>query len=117
MSNPSEAQSLRPIEFQILLVLADGDSHGYGIIREIEDHCRGQLVLEPGTLYRALRRLAGQGLVRESEARPAPETDDRRRRYFAITERGREAASAEAVRLDRLLRKARAGGLIPETAE
>lgn len=105
---------LRPIEFQILLVLAQEDLHGYGIIREIEDHARGEITLEPGTLYRALRRLAQQGLLEEAEERPAPELDDQRRRYFRITELGRQLASAEAQRLERLLQKARSGGLIEE---
>ena len=105
---------LRPVEFQILLVLAQEDLHGYGIIREIEEHSRGQISLEPGTLYRALRRLAQQGLVEEAEERPAPEQDDQRRRYFRITGLGRQLASAEAQRLERLLQKARSGGLIPE---
>ena len=113
--NPAKRQpSLRPVEFQILLVLAERDLHGYGIIRDIEEHTQGESSFEPGTLYRAIRRLVETGFVVESEKRPAPDLDDRRRRYYRLTAAGREAAAREAARLQLLLEKARSGGLIPE---
>jgi DNA-binding PadR family transcriptional regulator len=103
---------LRPVEFQILLVLADGEAHGYSIIRETETRTDGEMKLEPGTLYRALQRLTRDGLIREAERRPAPEMDDQRRRYFGLTDAGREVAAAEARRMARLVEEARAADLL-----
>jgi DNA-binding PadR family transcriptional regulator len=87
------------VEFEILLVLSGGESHGYAIIKEAEERSDGANRIETGTLYRALRRLTSGGLVRPSDRRPAPESDDERRRYFAITAFGREVATTEARRL------------------
>jgi DNA-binding PadR family transcriptional regulator len=100
------------VEFQILLVLADGEAHGYSIIRETETRTDGEMRLEPGTLYRALQRLTRDGLIREAERRPAPELDDQRRRYFSLTDEGREVAAAEARRMARLVEEARAADLL-----
>ena len=72
---PAQLQPLRPIEFEILLTLAEGESHGYAIIQEIEARADGQLRLETGTLYRALRRLLADGLVKPSVRRPASDDD------------------------------------------
>jgi len=103
MSDSNDLQEhlpLRPIEFEILLVLVGGDSHGYAIITEAQERWPGHKPMETGTLYRALRRLTKAGLVVPSERRPAPEVDDERRRYFAITPFGKSVASAEARRLE-----------------
>ena len=109
---PSPAP-LRPVEFHILLSLTDGDLHGYGIIQATEARTEGRLVLEPATLYRALRRLAAQGWI-EAVAHVSPdETGDERRRYYALTEVGRAAARDEARRLEILLDAARGANLLP----
>ena len=79
------------------LVLAAGDSHGWGIIKEAETRWGGELSFETGTLYRALRRLTAAGLVRPADRRPV---SDGRRRYFAITPLGRKVAAIEARRLE-----------------
>jgi len=109
---PESFLPLRPVEFEILLVLADGDQHGYGIIQQTEDRTEGKLRLETGTLYRALRRLSSDGLVKPSSKRPAPDLDDERRRYFSITPLGRRVAAAEARRMASLVDTARARSLI-----
>lgn len=114
MNVPQRDRPLRPVEFQILLVLAEGEAHGYSIIRETEARTGGEMRLEPGTLYRALQRLTQQGLIRESDRRPAPDLDDQRRRYFGLTDAGREAAGAEARRMARLVEEARAADLLNE---
>ena len=101
--------TLRPIEFEILLTLAEGDRHGYGIIQATEARSDGALRLETGTMYRALRRLVADGL-----AKPAAEADEERRRYYAITPAGRRAAAAEAERLARLVHAARHARLLPK---
>ncbi len=109
---PDSFLPLRPVEFEILLVLAEDDHHGYAIIREAETRSGGRMKLETGTLYRAIRRLTAAGLVRPSSKRPAPDADDERRRYFAITPLGRKVAAAEASRMARLVATAKARALI-----
>jgi DNA-binding PadR family transcriptional regulator len=103
---------LRPVEFQVLLSLAQGERHGYGILQEALGLGEGATVLEPGTLYRALRRMLRAGLVVESARRPDPERADERRRYYRLTDLGRRVASAEAVRMQRLVSAARAQRLL-----
>ena len=90
---------LKPQDYHILLVLLDKERHGYGMVKEIERQTDGQIKLEAGNLYRSVRRLIKQGLLEESERRPAPESDDERRRYYGITEFGREVLAAETERL------------------
>ena len=97
--SPTDLIPLRPVEFEILLVLTGGDAHGYAIIKEAEARVDGVSRIETGTLYRALRRLTAEGLVKPSEVKSAPDVDDERRRYFSITRFGQEVASAEAHRL------------------
>jgi len=113
--NPHDLTPLRPVEFEILLVLSGGESHGYAIINEAEERSGGAKRIETGTLYRALRRLTSEGLVVPTDRRPAPESDDQRRRYFAITALGREVAAAEARRLAAQVDTARARALISGT--
>jgi DNA-binding PadR family transcriptional regulator len=103
---------LRPVEFQVLLSLAQGERHGYGIMQEALSLSDGETVLEPGTLYRALRRMLQAGLVAESARRPDAERPDERRRYYRLTDLGRRVAAAEAARLQRLVAAARAHKLL-----
>jgi DNA-binding PadR family transcriptional regulator len=102
---------LRPVEFYILLSLASGERHGYGIIQDAD--ARGLPgVPDVGTLYRALRRMQDQGLIVESHRRPAADADDERRNYYRITPLGLRLAKAEARRMAALARAARVGGLL-----
>jgi len=104
---------LRPVEFQILLALAPGVRHGYGIMQDTLRRTDGALLLEPGTLYRALRRLLSAGLVEEGEPGVGEtDRDDERRRYYRLTSLGQRVASAEAERMRRLVVAARASGLL-----
>ena len=91
---------------QILLSLVDEDRHGYGILLEIESRT-GETRLGTGTLYTALKRLLGKGLIEEALDRPVAELDDPRRRYYRLTDAGREAAEHEAARLARVVGMAR----------
>ena len=100
--------------FHILIALARGERHGYAIIREVEVATEGRIRLGAGTLYRALQRMLEQGLIVETQQRPAPEEDDERRRYYRITEEGRAAARAEARRLAELVRLAESLGIVRE---
>lgn len=98
----------------ILLALAEGEMHGLGMADWVEQATDGAVELGPGTLYRSLKEMAEEGLIREA---PPPEPDaDPRRRYYAITARGRRQVSAEAARLERLVEVARARHLLPERA-
>ena len=115
----AEVDALLPLPlatFHILLALADGDRHGYAILREVERRTGGELKLSAGTLYRSIQRMQEDGLIVERRERPAPELDDERRRYYQITPLGAAAARAEAARLHTLVRMARAKGLAPERA-
>src|SRR4051812_18407490 len=97
---------LPPATFHILLSLAEGDRHGYGIIQDVEQRTRGELRLSAGTLYRSIQRLLEQGLIVESTRRPAPAEDDERRRYYRLTPFGTAVARAETRRLAELVRMA-----------
>ena len=102
---------LRPVEFDVLLALGDGERHGYAIMQEALRRSDGQVQLEPGTLYRALRRMREAGLVTESASR-SPDGDDERRRYYRLTALGRRVAAAEAQRMAGLVLTARTRGLL-----
>jgi DNA-binding PadR family transcriptional regulator len=97
---------LSPPEFQILLALADGEKHGYAIMQEVFARTEGRTRLGPGTLYGAIKRMLGGGLIEETEERPDPKLDDQRRRYYRLTDAGRRLAVAEAQRLTELVRTA-----------
>ena len=94
---------LTPLSFQILLALADGERHGYGIMKEIDRRTKGRMTPATGPLYLAAQRLMENGLIAESKKRPAPELDDQRRKYYKLTEFGRRVATAEAERMAQLL--------------
>jgi DNA-binding PadR family transcriptional regulator len=100
--------------FHILLALADGERHGYGIMQEIATRSSGKLRIGPGTLYGSIKRMLAEGLIEESDERPDPALDDERRRYYRLTSFGRQVAGAEAQRLAHLVGQARAKQLLPE---
>ena len=109
--NVEELLPLPPATFHILLALAAGDRHGYGIIQDVEARTDGALRLSPGTLYRSIQRLLEQGLIIEPK-RPLGSLDDPRRRYYRITPFGTTVARAETRRLTHLVRLARVAGLL-----
>jgi DNA-binding PadR family transcriptional regulator len=115
----TEADALLPLPsatFHILVALADEDRHGYAIMQDVTARTGGDLKLSAGTLYRSIQRMLEQGLLAEISARPAPELDDERRRYYRITPFGRAVARAEARRLAQMLKLARASGFAPGKA-
>lgn len=93
--------------FQILLSLADGDLHGYAIMRQVEEQTGGRVRLGPGTLYSSIQGLLEAGLIEEVAGREDGAASERRR-YYHLTSSGRKLARAEADRLAELLRVARA---------
>jgi len=112
---PSKPEALLPlpaVAFHILLVLAEGDRHGYGIMQEVARLTGGQLRLGPATLYRSIHRLLTDGLIIEAEERPDPALDDERRHYYRLTPFGVQVAEAEAKRLASLVLIAQARRLL-----
>jgi DNA-binding PadR family transcriptional regulator len=105
----TDPQSFLPLTtptFNILLTLANGELHGYGIIQEVKKRTEGRVKIGPGTLYGRLSRMLEADLVQESDERPDPEIDDERRRYYHLTDLGRKVAVAETRRLTSLLQEA-----------
>jgi DNA-binding PadR family transcriptional regulator len=110
--DPEELLPLTPAVFHILLALADGERHGYGVIKEVDARTEGRVRLGPGTLYGSIKRMLAEGMIEESGERPDPDLDDERRRYYRLTKFGRRVAVAEAERLSRLVASARAKRLL-----
>src|SRR5579862_8292825 len=92
-------EPLTPAVFHILLSLADGEQHGYGIMQEVAARTEGALVMGPGTLYGSLKRMLEAGLIEESGERPDPALDDQRRRYYRMKPLGERTVRAEAQRI------------------
>jgi DNA-binding PadR family transcriptional regulator len=93
--------------FHIMLTLAGGDQHGYGIMQEVQQRTGGKVRLWPATLYGSIKRLIEAELIEESNERPAPELDDARRRYYRLTALGRRVLDAECEQLQELVRAIR----------
>lgn len=113
---PASQLPLPSATFHILMAVASEDRHGYAIIQDVEQRTGGALRLSAGTLYRSIQRMLEQGLLIETNERPAPELDDERRRYYRITPFGTAVARAEVRRLNDLVTMARASGFAPERA-
>ena len=97
--DPKSFLPLKPVDFLLLLALAEDEQHGYGLVQSISDRTQGMVELEPGNLYRVIKRLLADGFVAESEHRPAPDLDDERRRYYRLTPLGARVAIEESQRL------------------
>jgi DNA-binding PadR family transcriptional regulator len=107
---------LTPAVFHILLALANGERHGYGILQEIAAITHAQRRIGPGTLYRSIKQMLAAGMIEEADERPDPTLDDERRRYYRLTAFGRRVALAEAQRLAQLVREAEIRRLLPGIA-
>jgi DNA-binding PadR family transcriptional regulator len=118
--DPRDLLPLKPVVFQILLRLADGDRHGWSLIRDLQDKAGGARIL-PGNFYRVLKAAMDEGLVEErtpsKTTRRQAEADTganaERRRYVGLTPFGRDVARAEAARLADLVAESRSKRLIP----
>jgi len=102
--DPLALLPLTPAMFYVLVALADGQTHGYQILKDVEQLTGGSVRLSTGTLYGIIKRLLGDGLIRESGS---PSKDDERRRSCGLTAFGRDVARAEAARLESTLAIAR----------
>lgn len=106
--DPEPYLPLTPPMFQVLVALADGDKHGYAIIKEVDRRTNGKVRLSAGTLYAVIKRFVQDGLIVECEERPDPSLDDERRRYYRLSRNGRDVAIAEARRMEEAVGHARA---------
>ena len=93
--------------FRILVSRADGQLHGYGIMRQVEEQTNGRMRLGPGTLYSSIQGMLEEDLIEEADGSPDPGAGRDRRRYYRLTSSGRKLARVEAQRLADLLRVAR----------
>jgi DNA-binding PadR family transcriptional regulator len=110
--SPDTLLPLTAAMFEVLIALADGEKHGYAIIKEVARRTTGEVSLSAGTLYAIVRRFEQEGVIQESDERPDPALDDERRRYYKLTAFGREVAQAEARRMETALKMAHAKNLI-----
>lgn len=123
----AEALPLRPRDFFVLLVLAGGELHGYGIMKGVERESRGSVRLEVGSLYRTLDRLLAADLIEEAGADSAAAVakgasaatapDSERRRNYRLASFGRRVMRAEAQRLQEVVRMVQAKGLLRGAGE
>ncbi len=104
---------LTPAVFLVLVALADGPAHGYGIMQEVAEFTDGAVSLGPGTLYRSIQRMLVDALIEEVGIALHDEADDERRRYYRLTKKGLAVAKAEAQRLSRLVDAAVGRKLLP----
>ena len=113
MKNGSPPAPLSPQVFHILVALVDEDRHGYAIIQEVAERTDGEVRLTASTLYAAIRRMLESGWIEELTGRRRPD-EDPRRRYYRLTDLGREVARVEARRLERMAAMAREKRLLPK---
>ena len=99
---------LSPAVLAILLSLAEGDKHGYAIMKDARSPAGGGIQMGPGTLYGSIDRMMRDSLVEQSDRK-----DDERRRYYRLTRQGRTVLEAELERLETTVATARALGLLP----
>ncbi len=90
----------------ILVALANGEKHGYAIMRDVEEFSDGAIRMGPGTLYGSIKRMLADGLIEETAERPDPELDNQRRRYYRLSGLGQQVCAMELQRLELLLRRA-----------
>lgn len=108
-SSVAEHLPLANLPLHVLLALAEGERHGWAVIKRIEELTAGLQSPSSGSLYLAMTRLEERGLIEDAPA-PADETDPRRR-YYRITALGRDVLAGEVERLSALVHVARATGM------
>jgi DNA-binding PadR family transcriptional regulator len=102
-TDPRDYLPLKPVDLEVLLALADEDRHGYGLARAVADHTGGLVQLDPGNLYRVIKRLLADGLLVESARREVAGGSGERRRYYQLTPLGGRVLAAELQRLRALV--------------
>ena len=93
---------LREPTFFILLSLSPGPKHGYAILKGVENLSEGRVKLSTGTLYGAIKRLLDRGWIRRVND-PLPNSTERERKAYDLTELGRRVMNTEITRLKNLV--------------
>ena len=109
IKNPKDALPLSHSDFHILLALANTQLHGYAIMQQVTEWTGGSIRMGPGTLYGAIKRMLGSGLVEEVPEAERPDSDGEateRRRYYRLTKHGDDVVLAETQRLASLIQVA-----------
>lgn len=106
MPDPRVHLPIKPVDLELLLALAAEERHGYGLVQAVAEHTNGLFVLDPGNLYRVIKRLLADGLVAESGQRVSADAGGERRRYYRITPLGGRVLAAELERLRTLVNAA-----------
>jgi DNA-binding PadR family transcriptional regulator len=101
--DPRTFLPLKPVDLQLLLALAERDLHGYGLVQAIAEGTDGLVNLDPGNLYRVIKRLLADALIAEADRRASPEAGEERRRYYRLTALGGRVLAAEVRRLRALV--------------
>ena len=117
LTNPEDLIPLTPAVFNIMLALADGEKHGYGIMQEVETNTNGQIPMGPGTLYGSIKRMLKASLVEETDERPDHKVDNQRRKYYQLTGLGQQVLRLEVERLAAQIQVARAKNLLAHGLE
>ncbi len=110
--SPESFLPLSNLALHVLIALAEGPSHGYAIIKDVESRTGGRLNIRSGALYSMIQRLHEDGLV--ENAPPPHEETDPRRKYYCITTLGRQVAALEADRLRDMIEAAQTRQLVPD---
>ena len=110
--DPRDFLPLKPLVFQVLVALTEGERHGWSLVREVQQHTGGERLL-PANFYRTLRGMLADGLIEETDTR-ADDDEAERRRYFRLTKVGHEAARLEARRMQDMVADVRTRRLIAE---
>ncbi|HEV2398691.1 MAG TPA: helix-turn-helix transcriptional regulator [Candidatus Sulfotelmatobacter sp.] len=108
-----ELLPLTPAVFYILFALAEGEKHGYAIMKEVETVSGGEFTMGPGTLYTTIQRLLELGLIEETGT---SSNSERRRRCYRLSRGGRQVLEAELSRMESLVRSAQRRKLVPREA-
>lgn len=110
--DPTHFLPLGPTDFQVLLVLARGPAHGYGIMKDVEESSGGRVRIELGSLYRLIARLLATGMIEETSHADHPPHAGKKRRTYQITQLGLAVARADAERMSDTLALARTEKLL-----
>ena len=107
---PDEIRDLLPMTpavFYTLFALVREEQHGYAIMQSVDTLSEGAVSMGPGTLYSTIQRLVNLGLIKETTERKRPKEQERRRRFYRMTELGRKVFQIEVDRLKGVLRQVR----------
>ena len=116
-NTPGDLQQLLPLTpavFFILLALADGEKHGYAIMRDVSSLSENKVRMGPGTLYTSIQRLLDLSHIEETEGMGTPSEHEGRRRYYRLTRTGRAVLAAEVSRMESVVLLARQKKLVPK---